>query len=76
MTSSDGSQQKNSSRGLLGWIEFRLPIISFLDRSVGTKYPAPRNLTYLWNFGSLAGLALVLQIITGCLLYTSDAADE
>nr|YP_008080573.1 apocytochrome b [Flammulina velutipes]AEF33898.1 apocytochrome b [Flammulina velutipes]AEO19626.1 apocytochrome b [Flammulina velutipes]AEO19658.1 apocytochrome b [Flammulina velutipes]AEO19689.1 apocytochrome b [Flammulina velutipes] len=30
--------------------------------------PQPANLTYLWNFGSLLGLCLVLQILTGCFL--------
>lgn len=31
-------------------------------------YPTPVVLTYLWNFGSLAGLALVIQIVTGVAL--------
>jgi quinol-cytochrome oxidoreductase complex cytochrome b subunit len=31
----------------------------------GFLYPTPINLTYYWNFGSLAGFSLVLQIITG-----------
>lgn len=31
-------------------------------------YPVPLNLNYLWNFGSLAFLALMIQIITGILL--------
>lgn len=31
-------------------------------------YPAPVNLTYLWNFGIYAIIALILQIITGILL--------
>jgi ubiquinol-cytochrome c reductase cytochrome b subunit len=28
-------------------------------------YKAPTNLNYFWNFGVLAGLALVIQLITG-----------
>lgn len=28
-------------------------------------YPVPSNVTYLWNFGSLAGFCLVIQIVTG-----------
>src|SRR6476661_10561085 len=28
-------------------------------------YPTPVVSTYLWNFGSLAGLALVIQIVSG-----------
>jgi ubiquinol-cytochrome c reductase cytochrome b/c1 subunit len=28
-------------------------------------YPAPSNITYVWNFGFLAGVCLVIQLITG-----------
>ena len=38
-------------------------------------YPTPINLTYLWSFGSLAGLILIPQIITGIFLamhYTAN----
>ena len=31
-------------------------------------YPTPGNLNYFWNFGSLSGLLLVIQIISGLLL--------
>lgn len=31
-------------------------------------YPTPVNLSYLWGFGSLAGLCLVIQMVTGILL--------
>lgn len=40
-------------------------------------YPVPSNITYFWNFGSLAGLCLVVQLITGILLamhYTPNIA--
>ncbi|MEE8145148.1 MAG: cytochrome b/b6 [Kiloniellales bacterium] len=50
------------------WIEYRLPIFSFIDHSIGSEYPTPKNLTYWWNFGSLAGLALVIMIVTGIML--------
>lgn len=30
--------------------------------------PQPSNLSYLWNFGSLLSLCLVIQIITGVTL--------
>lgn len=32
------------------------------------NYPTPSNINYLWSFGSLAGLTLVLQILTGVFL--------
>ncbi|MBN8532272.1 MAG: cytochrome b N-terminal domain-containing protein [Alphaproteobacteria bacterium] len=56
------------SKGVIGWIEHRLPIFSFIDHSLGSQYPAPRNLNYWWNFGSLAGVCLVVQILTGLFL--------
>ena len=30
--------------------------------------PEPANLSYMWNFGSLLGLCLVLQILSGVFL--------
>jgi ubiquinol-cytochrome c reductase cytochrome b/c1 subunit len=53
---------------VIRWIEYRLPVFSFADNFMGAGYPAPRNLSYWWNFGSLAGIALVLQIMTGVVL--------
>ena len=31
-------------------------------------YPLPKTLNYMWNFGVLAGLALVIMIVTGIVL--------
>ena len=45
-----------------------MPIFSFLDHAIGRGYPTPRNLNYWWNFGSLAGVALVIMIATGIVL--------
>jgi quinol-cytochrome oxidoreductase complex cytochrome b subunit len=53
---------------VIRWIEHRLPIFSFLDHAVGSEYPTPRNLNYWWNYGSLAGIALMILIITGIML--------
>src|SRR5580693_9138970 len=58
------------------WIEYRLPIFKLMDGVVGS-YPTPRNLSYWWNFGSLAGLCLVTQILTGIFLamhYTPESS--
>lgn len=32
------------------------------------KYPTPKNLSYFWNFGSLAGIVLVIQLVSGIFL--------
>lgn len=39
---------------------------TFVDTLV--FYQSPSNLSYFWNFGSLAGLCLMVQIITGIFL--------
>ncbi len=58
--------QKNPNT-ILNWIDYRLPIISMLKHSA-VDYPTPKNLNYWWNFGSLAGFFLLVQIITGIIL--------
>ena len=52
---------------VLKWIDHRLPLITLMNHST-VDYPAPRNLNYWWNFGSLAGFTLVLMIATGLVL--------
>ena len=52
---------------LVKWIDHRLPVFSYMHHELH-EYPTPKNLSYLWNLGSLAGLALVVMIITGIIL--------
>ena len=61
------SAPANGNR-LVKWIDHRLPIFSMMNHSVGAGYPTPRNLSYWWNFGSLAGVVLVIMIASGILL--------
>src|SRR6476660_5411543 len=49
------------------WVDHRLPIFTFLDHELN-QYPTPRNLHYWWNFGSLAGIMLVIMIVSGIFL--------
>ena len=58
------------SNPVVRWIDHRLPIFSFLEHEK-YHYPIPRNLNYFWNFGSLAGVALMIMIITGIVLAMS-----
>ncbi len=53
--------------GVIKWIDHRLPIFTMMNKELN-EYPTPRNLNYMWNFGSLAGIALVIMIVTGILL--------
>lgn len=50
------------------WLDERLPIPRLIWSSVGGGYPVPKNLNYAWNFGALAGVALMVQIVTGIVL--------
>ncbi|MDE0799243.1 MAG: cytochrome b N-terminal domain-containing protein [Rhodospirillaceae bacterium] len=65
------STEKSWGTQAFDWFEERLPIVSFIDNTVGSKYPAPKNLNYFWNFGALAGFVMVIMILTGILLAMS-----
>jgi quinol-cytochrome oxidoreductase complex cytochrome b subunit len=56
-----------STNRIVKWIDHRLPIFSFMHHEMH-EYPTPKNLSYWWNFGSLAGIALVIMIVTGIVL--------
>tara|TARA_B100000029_G_scaffold134005_1_gene128222 strand:- start:8486 stop:9700 length:1215 start_codon:yes stop_codon:yes gene_type:complete len=51
----------------LAWLDYRLPIFSVLREAL-VDHPTPRNLNYWWNFGSLAGITLIIMILSGLLL--------
>ena len=52
---------------LVEWIDYRLPMFTFMEKEL-LDYPTPRNLSYWWNFGSLAGIVLVMMMVTGIVL--------
>ena len=61
---------------IIRWIDYRLPFVSMMRHEL-YDYPTPRNLTYWWNFGSLAGIMLVVMIASGVFLamnYTPSSA--
>jgi ubiquinol-cytochrome c reductase cytochrome b subunit len=69
------SSKQTPSQKMMDWVEYRLPVFSFLRKNL-RDYPTPKNLSYLWNFGSLAGVTLVIMILTGLFLamhYKPDA---
>nr|ABB90422.1 cytochrome b [Neosalanx oligodontis] len=52
------------------------PLIKIIDHSL-VDLPAPSNISVWWNFGSLLGLCLVIQILTGLFLamhYTPETS--
>ncbi|HEX3884120.1 MAG TPA: cytochrome b N-terminal domain-containing protein [Stellaceae bacterium] len=52
---------------IVRWIDYRLPFVKMVQHEL-YEYPTPRNLNYWWNFGSLAGIMLVVMIVTGVVL--------
>ncbi|NVD45151.1 cytochrome b [Qipengyuania atrilutea] len=69
------AKQYEPSNGLMRWVDEKLPLPRLVYNAVGAGYPVPRNLNYMWNFGVLAGFALVLQIVTGVILAMHYAAN-
>ncbi len=61
---------------LMQWLDEKLPLPRLLHGAIGAGYPVPRNLSYMWNFGVLAGFCLVLQIVTGVILAMHYAANQ
>jgi len=64
------------SHPLMQWLDEKLPLPRFVYNAIGAGYPVPRNLSYWYNFGVLAGFCLVLQIVTGVVLAMHYAADS
>jgi ubiquinol-cytochrome c reductase cytochrome b subunit len=58
------------------YLDERLPLPRLVYNAVGGGYPVPRNLNYFWNFGVLAGVALVIQLLTGIILAMHYAANQ
>jgi quinol-cytochrome oxidoreductase complex cytochrome b subunit len=50
------------------------PLVGLLNSHI-VDYPTPSNLNYAWGFGSICGLTLIFQLVSGILLsmhYTPD----
>ena len=63
----DIDQSITEKSKIVGWINDRLPIVATLENTL-KKHPYPKNLSYWWNFGSIAGICLVIQILSGLFL--------
>ncbi len=72
----DFPQSLTEKSKIAKWVNDRLPIISTIESTL-LKHPYPKNLSYWWSFGSIAGIALVVQILSGLFLamhYTPNTA--
>ncbi len=69
------AEEYKPANGFTKYLDEKLPLPRFVYNAVGAGYPVPRNLSYFWNFGVLAGAALMIQIITGVVLAMHFAAN-
>ncbi len=59
---------------VINWIDKRLPVFTMMQKEYGV-FPTPRNFNYLWNFGAIAMVMLMVMIASGLVLamhYTAD----
>jgi ubiquinol-cytochrome c reductase cytochrome b subunit len=69
------ARQYEPKNGLTKFLDEKLPLPRLVYNAVGAGYPVPRNLSYFWNFGVLAGFFLMVQIVTGVVLAMHYAAN-
>jgi ubiquinol-cytochrome c reductase cytochrome b/c1 subunit len=55
------------------WIDHRLPVFTMLHHEYN-EYPMPKNCNYMWSFGALAMVVLVVMIASGIFLAMSYTA--
>ncbi len=55
---------------VISWVDERLPIFTLMHQEYAA-FPTPKNFNYLWNFGAIAMVMLVLMIVTGISLAMS-----
>jgi ubiquinol-cytochrome c reductase cytochrome b subunit len=55
-------------KGLLGWIDARMPSLMAAFRTHMSEYYAPKNFNVWYFFGSFALMVLVIQLVSGILL--------
>ncbi len=52
---------------VIRWVDRRLPIFTFMHHEY-VDYPMPKNCTYLWAFGAISMIILMIMIATGIFL--------
>jgi ubiquinol-cytochrome c reductase cytochrome b subunit len=55
-------------KGLLGWIDARMPSLMIAYRTHMSEYYAPKNFNFWYFFGSFALMVLVIQFVSGIFL--------
>ena len=69
------AKEYKPSHPFMQWMDEKLPVPRLVYNAIGAGYPVPRNLNYWWNFGFMALICLVIQIVTGIVLAMHYAAN-
>ena len=69
-----GLHKSTYQNPVINWIDTRLPLFTMMQKEYGS-FPTPKNFNYLWNFGALATVNLVIMIATGVFLAMNYAAN-
>lgn len=62
-----GLHKSTFANPVINWIDTRLPIFTMMQKEYGS-FPTPKNFNYMWNFGALAVVNLLIMIVTGIFL--------
>jgi len=65
--SGPGLHDSEFKNPVVKWVDQRLPVFTLMNNEY-SKFPTPKNFNYLWNFGAIALVMLIIMIITGVLL--------
>jgi len=62
-----GLHKSELKNPLVNWIDSRLPVFTMMEAEY-RRFPTPKNFNYLWNFGALVTITLLVMIATGIFL--------
>ena len=62
-----GLHKSDFENPVIRWIDSRLPVFTLMQKEY-RAFPTPKNFNYLWNFGALATVMLLVMIATGIFL--------
>src|ERR1035437_6168898 len=57
-----GLNKSEFKNPVVNWIDTRLPIFTMMQNEYGA-FPTPKNFNYLWNFGALAMINLIIMMV-------------
>jgi ubiquinol-cytochrome c reductase cytochrome b/c1 subunit len=62
-----GLHKSEFENPVIRWIDSRLPVFTLMQKEY-RAFPTPKNFNYLWNFGAIATVMLLMMIATGIFL--------